>query len=108
VYYKETVECRLIIFWPGSQRTVHCHTAELEPNLRVSIDRVSLLVKFTAGRTAAGFSPWTAEFNSRLVHAGYAVDKVGQGGIIVKYFGFPLPIIILQVLHTHLSPVSMG
>jgi hypothetical protein len=41
VHYKETVEYRqYLIFWPRSQRRVHCHTAKPEPNQRVSMDRV--------------------------------------------------------------------
>jgi hypothetical protein len=42
MYYEEAVECRYLICWPGSQRRVHYHTAKLEPNRRVSIDRVNL------------------------------------------------------------------
>jgi hypothetical protein len=33
-----------MIFWPRSQRRVHCHTAKLEPNWWVTIDWVPLLV----------------------------------------------------------------
>jgi hypothetical protein len=44
VYYKDTVECRYVIFWPGNQRRVHCHTAKLEPNQSVATDWVLLLV----------------------------------------------------------------
>jgi hypothetical protein len=44
LYYKETVECRHLIFWPGSQRRVHCHTANPEPNRRVAVDGVTLPV----------------------------------------------------------------
>jgi hypothetical protein len=44
LYYKETVECRHVIFWPVRQGRVHCHTANLEPNQRVSIDEVPSLV----------------------------------------------------------------
>jgi hypothetical protein len=40
----KTFECRHPIFWPVSQGRIHCHTAKLEPNLRVSIDEVPLLV----------------------------------------------------------------
>jgi hypothetical protein len=39
VYYKETVKCWHLIFWPGSQRMVHCHTAKLGPNQRVTINQ---------------------------------------------------------------------
>jgi hypothetical protein len=38
------VKCRHLIFWLESQRGVYCHTAKLEPNWRVTIDRVPLLV----------------------------------------------------------------
>jgi hypothetical protein len=38
------VKCRHLIFWLESQRGVYCHTAKLEPNRRVTIDRVPLLV----------------------------------------------------------------
>jgi hypothetical protein len=44
VYYKEMVEFLYLIFWPGSQRRVHCHTAKPEPNRRVTIDRVPLYI----------------------------------------------------------------
>jgi hypothetical protein len=43
-FSKETVEYLHLIFWPGSQRRVHCHTVKLEPNQRVTIDWVPLLV----------------------------------------------------------------
>jgi hypothetical protein len=46
-FLKKTVGCLHLIFWPGSQRRVHCHTAKLEPNQRVAIDGVPLLVVFT-------------------------------------------------------------
>jgi len=39
------VKCRHLIFWLESQRGVYCHTAKLEPNRRVTIDRVPLLVQ---------------------------------------------------------------
>jgi hypothetical protein len=42
LFKTETVECRHIIFWPGSQARVYAHTARLEPNRRVSIDDVPL------------------------------------------------------------------
>jgi hypothetical protein len=42
-FSKETVECLHLIFWPGSQRRVHCRTAKPEANRRVTIDRVPLL-----------------------------------------------------------------
>jgi hypothetical protein len=32
VYYKQTAECLLLIFWPRSQGRVHCHTEKLEGN----------------------------------------------------------------------------
>jgi hypothetical protein len=32
-FSKETVECLNLIFWPGRQRRVHCHTAKLQLNL---------------------------------------------------------------------------
>lgn len=32
--------CQHIIFWPGIQRPVYCHTKNLEPNWRVTINRV--------------------------------------------------------------------
>jgi hypothetical protein len=44
VYYKETVECLHLILWPRSQRRVQCHTAKPEPNQRVRINQVPLLV----------------------------------------------------------------
>jgi hypothetical protein len=34
----EKMECLYLIFWPGSQRRVHCHIAELELNRRVTIN----------------------------------------------------------------------
>jgi hypothetical protein len=46
VYYKETVECQHLIFWPGSQGSIRCHTAKLEPNQRVRINEASFLDKF--------------------------------------------------------------
>jgi hypothetical protein len=51
LYYREVCIqiCALVIFWPGYERRVSCHTAKLEPNWRVSIDQVSSL--WTA--------PWT-------------------------------------------------
>jgi hypothetical protein len=45
VYFKETVECQHLIFEPLNKRNVHCHTAKLEPNLRVSVRHL------TQGRT---------------------------------------------------------
>jgi hypothetical protein len=30
VYYEETVVCQHLIFWPGSQRRINCHTAKPE------------------------------------------------------------------------------
>jgi hypothetical protein len=33
-FSKETVEYLHLIFWPGSQRKVHCHTAKSEGNNR--------------------------------------------------------------------------
>jgi hypothetical protein len=42
VYYRGTVECQHLIFWLVSQGRVHCHTAKLEPNWRVSVDEVPL------------------------------------------------------------------
>jgi hypothetical protein len=47
VYYKETVECRHLIFWSISQGKVHSHVAKLEMNRSVSTDKVSLLDKQT-------------------------------------------------------------
>jgi hypothetical protein len=44
VYYKDTTDSRHLIFWPESQRRVHRHTAEPEPNRRVPVGRVPLLV----------------------------------------------------------------
>jgi hypothetical protein len=44
LFSKETVEWLHLIFWPGSQRRVHCHTARPEPNRMVTVDRVLLLV----------------------------------------------------------------
>jgi hypothetical protein len=41
-YSKETVKCRHLIFWLESQWGVYCHIAKLEPNRRVTIDRVPL------------------------------------------------------------------
>jgi len=38
VYYKKTVECLHLIFWPGSQGRVYGHTAKFVPNCRVSVD----------------------------------------------------------------------
>jgi hypothetical protein len=32
VDYRETVECPHLIFWPQSQRRVHCHTAKPDLN----------------------------------------------------------------------------
>jgi hypothetical protein len=43
VYYKETVERRYLIFWPGNQRRVHRHTAEPDSNQRVPVGRVPLV-----------------------------------------------------------------
>jgi hypothetical protein len=47
LYYKETVESLCLIFWPKSQRRVHCHAAKLEPNWRVTVDWVPLLVSYS-------------------------------------------------------------
>jgi len=41
VYYKHTMESQHLIFWPSSQRRVHEHTAQLQPNLRILINCVS-------------------------------------------------------------------
>jgi hypothetical protein len=43
VFKKKTVEYQHLIFQPGSQRRVHCHTIKPEPNQRVSINQVPLL-----------------------------------------------------------------
>jgi hypothetical protein len=43
LYYEQAVECSNLIFWPESQRSVHCCTAKLELNLRVIIDWVRLV-----------------------------------------------------------------
>jgi hypothetical protein len=53
-FSKETVECLHLILWPGSKRKVHCHTAKLETNRRVTIDRVSLLDEHHAMQTYEG------------------------------------------------------
>jgi hypothetical protein len=45
VYYKETVECQHVIFLPQCHRRAQCHTAELEPNWRVTVDWAPLLVQ---------------------------------------------------------------
>jgi hypothetical protein len=66
VYYKETVECQHLIFWPGSQRRVHCHTAKTELNWRATIDRVPSLVKDTnyeASHCAVFSSPLLLPFS---------------------------------------------
>jgi hypothetical protein len=44
-FSKEPVECLHVIFWPGSQRRFHCHTAKPEPNQRATIVWVPLLEK---------------------------------------------------------------
>jgi hypothetical protein len=44
VFFKKTYDCRNLIFWPESQGRVRCHTAKLEPNRRVSIYDVPLLL----------------------------------------------------------------
>jgi len=41
VYYKHAMESQHPIFWPSSQRKVHKHIAQLKPNLRILINRVS-------------------------------------------------------------------
>jgi hypothetical protein len=38
VYYKETMECLHLIFWPKSQRRAHYHTEKPEPNRNITID----------------------------------------------------------------------
>jgi hypothetical protein len=43
-FFGEVVECMHLIFWSGSQRRVHCHTAKSELNQRVTINWVPLLV----------------------------------------------------------------
>jgi hypothetical protein len=42
VHYEKTVECRHLIFWAESQGRVYCNATKLEPNHRVSIDKVPL------------------------------------------------------------------
>lgn len=42
VNYEETFEYRHLIFWPGNQRTVHCHTAKPKLNQRITINQVPL------------------------------------------------------------------
>jgi hypothetical protein len=42
VYYKETVESRHPIFWPGSQGRVQCLTANMELSQGVTIDQIPL------------------------------------------------------------------
>jgi hypothetical protein len=44
-FFKETVECLRLIFWPVSQRRVHYHAVKPEPNRRVTIGRAPLLGK---------------------------------------------------------------
>lgn len=51
-HYEETVECQHPLFGRG-YHSVNCHTARLEPNLRVSIVRV-LLYGHDRSPTAAG------------------------------------------------------
>jgi hypothetical protein len=43
VYNKKLLSAD-IIFWPGSHGRVHCNPVKLEPNQRVSFDKVPLLV----------------------------------------------------------------
>jgi hypothetical protein len=57
LYNKEIFECQHLIFWPGSQGRVHCHTTKLEPNWRVSVDEVPLLVKSKSHKTCQPFVP---------------------------------------------------
>jgi hypothetical protein len=44
LYYKETVKCRHLIFWPESQRMAQCLTAKPELNQRVTIKSAQLNV----------------------------------------------------------------
>jgi hypothetical protein len=63
VFFKEMVECLQLIFWPGSQRRIHCHTAKPELNRRVATDWVPFLVERGGG-----------DFTLTLRHLGKAVD----------------------------------
>jgi hypothetical protein len=60
VYYNKTVECLHLIFWPRSQRRVHCHTAKLEPNRWVTIDWVPLLAFWLVGWLVGWYTPHSA------------------------------------------------
>jgi hypothetical protein len=43
VCYKETVECQNLIFLPGGQERVQCHTAKIRSESEGKIDHVPLL-----------------------------------------------------------------
>jgi hypothetical protein len=43
-YYKATVECLHLIYWPQIQSRFYYHTAKPEPNWRVSNNCLPLLV----------------------------------------------------------------
>jgi hypothetical protein len=44
VYFKETMECLHLIFSARIQRRVHCHTAELDLNQRITMQWVAFLM----------------------------------------------------------------
>jgi hypothetical protein len=46
IHFKDTVEYWRLVLWPGSQGKFHCHSAKFEPNRRLTIHRVPLLVKW--------------------------------------------------------------
>jgi hypothetical protein len=56
MYYKETIERQQRIFWPGCQGRVHCCTAKLEANTRVTVDWVPLYIAFHTPYTVNIFS----------------------------------------------------
>jgi hypothetical protein len=49
------------------------------------------------------FSHWRPEFNRRVVHVGFVVDKSAIKQFFRKYFGFVLPIIIRRMFHIRIS-----
>lgn len=45
-------------------------------------------------------------FTASIVHVGYVVSSMGWVWCFSKYFSFTLPIVILSLIHTYLSPLS--
>jgi hypothetical protein len=56
-----------IIFLPGSQWRVLCYTEKLEPNLRVTIDRIPLLVSQIVNKYRHIYLIWKVYYRAQNI-----------------------------------------